>query len=133
LTTFEDDEDELQGRMGVVLEGKCAVGGCSNNEIDERGAIRIDDHEEHAWDYWMCTQHWEAIIIVLGQQDDREDDAEADVWIRGWELTQDITFREADDEPEWEWNETQPEAQLTRAEAEHLLSELAYEGELNGI
>ena len=64
---IEAEEQELQGLVDSEV-GLCAVSGCTNREVDQRGPIAMRDRDQVLFQFWVCIPHWEAIITILGQQ-----------------------------------------------------------------
>lgn len=48
-----------------VETAECFIMGCEYMDIDPRGPIGI--RGTHVWHY-ACTEHWEAIIGIVGRQ-----------------------------------------------------------------
>lgn len=59
------EEDELQSLLGFK-QTTCAIAGCENEELDERGPISLTDETGKRRQYTMCPAHWEAILLNLG-------------------------------------------------------------------
>jgi hypothetical protein len=49
----------------------CMFMGCDNDEIDGRGPVVLRDGSKHG----ACTEHWEPIMRVIGQQRTWEQEA----------------------------------------------------------
>lgn len=47
-----------------ALPDVCFIAACENDEIDERGPVWLRDGSMHK----ACTEHWEPIFRVLGEQ-----------------------------------------------------------------
>jgi hypothetical protein len=60
-----DAEDSFRLAEWQALPNYCFIGGCGNDEIDERGPIWVRDGEAM---HKACTEHWEAIMRILGEQ-----------------------------------------------------------------
>lgn len=95
-TRVDTDEAELQALVGTPLVG-CAIKGCNDTEVDERGPVWMNAKDGTAQEYWVCRDHWENIFYVLGVQElDREDESETDEDIRPLEeILADLKQREA--------------------------------------
>lgn len=48
----------------------CFIAACDYTDIDPRGPVFIRGQENL---YYACTEHWEAIIGILGRQTDQDD------------------------------------------------------------
>ena len=53
----------------VVALAVCFINGCDYIDIDPRGpvVVRHGDDQPATWHY-ACTEHWEAIIGIVGRQ-----------------------------------------------------------------
>lgn len=47
-----------------ALTEECFIGGCDHADIDHRGPVFLRDGSMHK----ACTEHWEPIFRVLGEQ-----------------------------------------------------------------
>jgi hypothetical protein len=47
-----------------ALPDECLIAACENDEIDQRGPVWLRDGSMHKG----CTEHWEGIFRVLGEQ-----------------------------------------------------------------
>lgn len=47
-----------------ALSEECLISTCDNDEIDQRGPVWLRDGSMHK----ACTEHWEGIFRVLGEQ-----------------------------------------------------------------
>jgi hypothetical protein len=67
VSFLDEDEDELQEVLGMPRDGLCAIVGCENPEVDERGPVYVmADGVEYQ--VAMCSPHWEGIFMELGKQ-----------------------------------------------------------------
>jgi len=48
----------------------CLIQGCDYLDVDPRGPVFLRDDP---WPYYACTEHWEAIMGILGRQRSGED------------------------------------------------------------
>jgi hypothetical protein len=53
---------------------QCMFMGCDSDEIDQRGPVVLRDGSKH----YACTEHWEPIMRVIGQQRTWEQEAMRD-------------------------------------------------------
>lgn len=58
-------------QSGITDDTPCFVSGCDYTDIDVRGPIALRDDSTH---YYACTEHWEAIVGILGRQVNRDDE-----------------------------------------------------------
>lgn len=47
-----------------ALPDVCFIAGCDNDDIDQRGPVWLRDGSMHK----ACSEHWEPIFRVLGEQ-----------------------------------------------------------------
>lgn len=47
-----------------ALPDRCAIAGCDNGDADQRGPVTLRDSTI----FKVCTEHWEAIFRILGEQ-----------------------------------------------------------------
>ena len=132
-----DEEDELQALLGFK-QLTCAIAGCENEDLDERGPIGITDEKGQTYHFIMCQSHWEAILMTLGKQagdsDNPYDDEGSDVYQRGWEALGDQRIETGEED----WAETQPStyAEIFKTEDSYVVSSWtgdAYDRELGGL
>jgi len=55
----------------AALPDICGISGCENTEADQRGPVFMRDGSMHK----VCTEHWEPIMRVLGEQVSWQPDA----------------------------------------------------------
>lgn len=55
----------------ITDDTPCFISGCDYTDIDVRGPIVLRDDSTH---YYACTEHWEAIIGILGRQVGSDDE-----------------------------------------------------------
>lgn len=59
-----DDGTGTASRLVNIATLGCFIRGCDNDDIDTRGPVWLRDGTEHQ----ACTEHWEPIFRVLGEQ-----------------------------------------------------------------
>jgi hypothetical protein len=47
-----------------ALPDRCAIAACDNPDADQRGPVTLRDGSIHK----LCTEHWEAVFRILGEQ-----------------------------------------------------------------
>jgi hypothetical protein len=47
-----------------ALPDWCAIAACDNPDDDQRGPVMLRDGSIHK----LCTEHWEAVFRILGEQ-----------------------------------------------------------------
>jgi hypothetical protein len=57
------DEEELQSLVGSD-PGRCEIAACRNFHLDERGPLVMTDKTR----YKICTDHFQSIYLIIGQQ-----------------------------------------------------------------
>ena len=62
--THEDDPDPWRMAEWNALPDACLIRGCEGGEIDQRGPVALVDGSIHK----ACTEHWEGVFRVLGEQ-----------------------------------------------------------------
>lgn len=55
----------------ALPDDRCGISGCDSGETDQRGPVIMRDGSTHK----LCTEHWEPIMRVLGEQTAWERDA----------------------------------------------------------
>lgn len=48
----------------ALPDDQCGIAGCDNRETDQRGPVFMRDGTIHK----VCTEHWEPIMRILGEQ-----------------------------------------------------------------
>lgn len=59
-----DNADPWRMEEWKTLPNQCLISTCSNDDIDVRGPVWLRNGSMHK----ACTEHWEAIFRVLGEQ-----------------------------------------------------------------